>query len=68
MTVAVVSDVERWVWTFLELHDNPFGYKASVNNFTRLPERVVGVSRRLLGIVCDRFYDDTGILGYVRRY
>ena len=37
------------------------------NNFNRLPELVVGVSRRLLVIVCDHFYGNTGTLGYVRR-
>ena len=56
ITVAAVYDIKRQFWAFLELHANLSGYKASVN-FKRLPELVVGTARRLLGIVCDHFYD-----------
>ena len=63
---ATARDIHHHCREFLKLHDNPFGYKASVKKFSRLPEMVGGAVRRLLK-KRDNFYDDTSIIGCTRR-
>ena len=65
--ISAVFDIHHGEWRFMKHRDNPFGFKASVNNFNRDPELHVGFNRRVFGLITDHFYDDNALIAYLKR-
>ena len=47
---------------FTMLHGHPYGLSSAVLNFNRTPALFTAVARRCACVLCDNFFDDTGIV------